>query len=119
MVGRVPAKFSLENGPIAVGDPLTASSTPGVAMKATQAGRIIGYAMQSSDSAQDGKLLVWLQVGLYLPPAALDALNNGALNDGAAATDATVVQLEAQIADLSAQLATLADQVDQLQAAQR
>lgn len=130
MLGRVPAKFSLENGPIAVGDPLTISSTPGVAMKATQAGQIIGYAMQSSDSGQEGKLLVWLQVGLYLPPATLDALNHGALNTSAqpaaataiansGVTDSTVAQLEAQIADLSAQLARLSEQVDQLQAGQQ
>lgn len=76
MVGRVPTKFSLENGPIAVGDPLTSSSTPGTAMKATKAGQIIGYAMQSSEAAEDGKLLVWLQLGTYIPPATLDALNN-------------------------------------------
>lgn len=121
MLGRVPAKFSLENGPIAVGDPLTISSTPGVAMKATQAGPIIGYAMQSSDSGHEGKLLVWLQVGLYLPPATLDALNHGEVNTSAqpAAADATVAQLEAQIADLSAQLARLSEQVDQLQAGQQ
>lgn len=117
MIGRVPAKFALENGPIAVGDPLTIASIPGVAMKATQAGQIIGYAMQSSDNAQEGKLLVWLQVGLYLPPAALDALNHGALNTAvestaATSTDATVAQLEAQLADLSAQ-------VHQLQAVQK
>ncbi len=114
--GRVPTKFSLENGPIAVGDPLTSSSTPGVAMKATQAGQIVGYAMQSSDSAREGRLLVWLQVGQYLPPAALDALNSSAQP---ATTDATVAQLQAQAADLAAQLATLSAQVDQLQAAQR
>jgi hypothetical protein len=121
MLGRVPTKFSLENGPIAVGDPLTISSTPGVAMKATQAGQIIGYALQSSESAKAGKLLVWLQVGLYLPPAALDAINHGALNSSArpAAADLTVSQLKAQIAGLSAQLATLSQQVDQLQAAQK
>jgi hypothetical protein len=130
MLGRVPAKFSLENGPIAVGDPLTISSTPGVAMKATEAGQIIGYAMQSSDSAQEGKLLVWLQVGFYLPPAALDALNHGAPNTSAqpaavtatansGTTDSTVAQLEAQIADLSAQLARLSEQIDQLQAGQQ
>ena len=126
MVGRVPTKFSLENGPIAVGDPLTISSTPGVAMKATQAGQIIGYALQSSDSALESKLLVWLQVGLYLPPAVLDAINQETLNDStlktsalpsAAETDASVAQLKDQIADLSAQLAELSDQVDQLQAA--
>ena len=123
MVGRVPAKFSLENGPIAVGDPLTIASIPGVAMKATQAGQIIGYAMQSSDRVQEGKLLVWLQVGFYLPPAALAALNSGALNTGAqsaaaTATETTVAQLQEQIADLSAQLADLSAQVDQLQAVQ-
>ncbi|MEZ4866432.1 MAG: hypothetical protein R3C14_34255 [Caldilineaceae bacterium] len=124
MIGRVPTKFSLENGPIAVGDPLTIANTPGVAMKATQAGQIIGYAMQSSDNAQDGKLLVWLQVGFYLPSTALDALNSSTLNTSeppatATSTDDTVAQLEAQIADLSAQLAELSQQVDQLQAAQK
>ncbi|MEZ4617693.1 MAG: hypothetical protein R2867_19565 [Caldilineaceae bacterium] len=123
MIGRVPAKFSLENGPIAVGDPLTISSTPGVAMKATQAGQSIGYAMQSSESAQDGKLLVWLQVGLYLPPTALETLNHGALNAAVQPTTATsivtentVAQLQEQIADLSAQLVQLSAQVEQLQA---
>lgn len=121
IVGRVPAKFSLENGPIAVGDPLTTSSRPGVAMKATEAGQIIGYALQSSDSAKEGKLLVWLQVGLYLPPATLDAINTSARPAAAtsAATDATVAQLQAQIAGLTAQLTKLSQQVDQLQAAQK
>jgi len=75
MIGRVPTKFSLENGPIAVGDPLTSGSTPGTAMKATQAGQIIGYAMQSSAMAKDGKILVWLQPGTYIPQDTLAALN--------------------------------------------
>ncbi len=79
MVGRVPAKFSLENGPIAVGDPLTSSSTPGAAMKATQAGRIIGYALQSSDAAVDGKILVWLQPSTHIPEEQLAMLNSGTL----------------------------------------
>jgi len=48
-VGRVPVKFSLENGAINVGDPLTSSATePGKAMKATGAGKIIGIALESS-----------------------------------------------------------------------
>jgi hypothetical protein len=78
MVGRVPTKFSLENGPIAVGDPLTSASKPGTAMKATQAGPIIGYALQSSDKAdavKSGKILVWLQLGTYIPQDTLAALN--------------------------------------------
>ncbi|MFN8443575.1 MAG: hypothetical protein U0175_22545 [Caldilineaceae bacterium] len=75
IAGRVPTKFSLENGPIAAGDPLTSSSKPGVAMKATEAGQIIGYALQSSNQAKDGKLLVWLQVGTYVPREALNMIN--------------------------------------------
>jgi hypothetical protein len=48
LAGRVSVKVSLENGPIAVGDLLTsASSTPGVAMKATEPGRVIGMALES------------------------------------------------------------------------
>ncbi|MEZ4677800.1 MAG: hypothetical protein R2932_26645 [Caldilineaceae bacterium] len=99
MVGRVPTKFSLENGPIAVGDPLTSSSTPGAAMKATQAGQIIGYAMQSSDAATDGKLLVWLQLGMYIPGETLAAING--------TSDATIAHLEAQVAALTTKVAAL------------
>ncbi len=104
MVGRVPVKYSLENGPIAVGDPLTSSSTPGTAMRATAAGQIIGYAMQSSDnaagSATDGKLLVWLQLGTYVPPAELAALNNLAATDTLATLQAEVAELKAEVAAL-------------------
>src|SRR5262249_26780595 len=47
--GRVPVRVSDENGSILAGDPLTASSTPGVAMKATAAGKVIGYAVTGFD----------------------------------------------------------------------
>ena len=110
MVGRVPTKFSLENGPIAVGDPLASSSTPGAAMKATQAGRIIGYAMQSSDAAEDGKLLVWLQASTYIPAETLAAINSATLDthSSASATSATAdANLEATVAALRAELDAL------------
>lgn len=127
MIGRVPTKFSLENGPIAVGDPLTVSSRPGVAMKATEAGQIIGYAMQSSASATNGKLLVWLQIGTYVPQATLDALNEMMIAKApvaptkAAATrgEPTIAELQAQIATLSAQIAQLSAQMPKLQAVGR
>jgi len=45
LVGRVPVKVNGENGPIEVGDLITSSSTPGIGMKATKAGYIIGRAM--------------------------------------------------------------------------
>lgn len=46
LAGRVPTKVNLEGGEIAVGDPLTTSSTPGYAMKASNAGMIVGYALE-------------------------------------------------------------------------
>lgn len=42
LVGRVPVKVTNENGPIYAGDRVTAASRPGYAMRATQAGRVIG-----------------------------------------------------------------------------
>ncbi|MFH0959055.1 MAG: putative metal-binding motif-containing protein, partial [Pseudomonadota bacterium] len=48
LTGRVPVKISAENGPIEIGDPLTsASSSPGLAMKAMGAGKILGYALEA------------------------------------------------------------------------
>ncbi len=46
LAGRIPVMVSTENGVVKAGDLLTSSSEPGVAMKATQAGQIIGQAMQ-------------------------------------------------------------------------
>jgi hypothetical protein len=43
----VPVKVSLENGPIKIGDPLTSASIPGVAMRASKAGKILGYALEN------------------------------------------------------------------------
>ncbi|MBI4669030.1 MAG: hypothetical protein HY747_07565, partial [Elusimicrobia bacterium] len=47
LAGRVPVKVTLENGPIAIGDRLTASSKPGYAMKATKSGRVVGIALEA------------------------------------------------------------------------
>ncbi len=62
--GRVPTRVNTENGIIAIGDPLTTSSTPGVAMKATEPGPIVGYALQpwSSDS---GLITVFIRASYY------------------------------------------------------
>jgi hypothetical protein len=49
LAGRTPVKVSLENGPISIGDFLTASSVSGVAMKATKSGLVIGRALESFD----------------------------------------------------------------------
>lgn len=52
LAGVVPVKVTLENGPIAVGDLLTSSSTPGHAMRAGRPGPVIGKAMEPFDGGQ-------------------------------------------------------------------
>lgn len=56
--GRVPVKVSLANGPVKVGDLLTASAEPGVAVKMIEPGRAIGVALESygflPPSSQEG-----------------------------------------------------------------
>ncbi len=48
-------KVNNANGLIVTGDPVTSSTTPGVAMKATESGMILGVALEDADSA--GELL--------------------------------------------------------------
>lgn len=62
--GRVPVKATNENGPIKAGDYLTSSSAPGVAMKATKAGPVIGVAMHDFDSSS-GTVLTFVKSGYY------------------------------------------------------
>ncbi|MBT3230778.1 hypothetical protein HN358_03285 [Candidatus Uhrbacteria bacterium] len=64
LAGRVPTYVSGENGAIQVGDPLTTSSMPGYAMKATSAGPVVGYAMD--DFAGDtGSITVFVRPSYY------------------------------------------------------
>ncbi|MEK9151823.1 MAG: hypothetical protein AAB692_00490, partial [Patescibacteria group bacterium] len=63
--GRVPTKVSAENGAIQVGDPITTSSKPGVGMKATRPGMIIGYALNSWNGAGLGKINVFINTEYY------------------------------------------------------
>ncbi|MBI2084042.1 MAG: hypothetical protein HYT70_00270 [Candidatus Aenigmarchaeota archaeon] len=66
LAGRTPVKASAENGPIEIGDALAPSSKPGTAMKATQAGQIIGYALEPLEQGE-GKILAFVNVGYYVP----------------------------------------------------
>ena len=46
LVGRVPVKVNLENGPINVGDMITSSSIPGIGTKAVKPGEVVGMALE-------------------------------------------------------------------------
>ena len=64
LAGRVPTFVSTENGNIEIGDPLTTSSIPGYAMKATEAGQVVGYAMESF-SGDTGSIVVFVRSSYY------------------------------------------------------
>ena len=59
--GYFPAKVTAENGVIKRGDPITSSSKPGYGMKATQACKIIGYAL--ADASAEGTIQVFANHG--------------------------------------------------------
>ena len=68
LAGRVPIHVTNANGNIAVGDYLTASDIPGVAMRATKPGRMVAVAMQSfaPDAAMGtttGSILAFMNLG--------------------------------------------------------
>lgn len=67
LAGRVPTKVSSENGAIKAGDPITTSSKPGVGMKATMSGTIVGKALESFEGPGEGKILVLVSPGWYSP----------------------------------------------------
>ncbi len=50
--GRVPVRLSNENGAIKAGDELMLSSVPGVVMKATSTGHIVGIALEDFDEGR-------------------------------------------------------------------
>ncbi len=71
MLGHVPVKVNLGNGPIVPGDYLVPSSTAGVAMKSpNEAGVMIGFAMESYDGSDaDGQIMMFVSPGFYDPNA--------------------------------------------------
>ena len=75
--GRVMTKVDTENGAIAPGDYITASSTSGVGMKATAVGEVIGRALQSYDGTGTGRILVFVNPFYYDGPSLASYLQNG------------------------------------------
>ncbi len=71
LAGRVPVMVTDENGPIAPGDYLTSSSKPGLAMRATRAGPVIGKALTGFSGPGDGVVTVFVQNSL-LPDSLSD-----------------------------------------------
>jgi len=105
--GRVPVKVSTENGPIKAGDLLTASSVPGVAMRATKAGQVIGQAMIGFDGEGAGQILAFVKTDYGNGAKLADLVSNPENSEltNANIGKAALVQFIAQ----KEQLATSAD----------
>jgi hypothetical protein len=79
LAGRVPVKVSTENGAIHAGDYLTTSSIPGVAMKATHAGQMIGKALgEYTNTNQNavGTILTFVNLGYADPNMTITSTGN-------------------------------------------
>ena len=80
LAGRVPTKVTNQNGNIQVGDPLTSSSKIGYAMKATQPGPIVGYALEPYTGGADDRIIAFVNVSYWSggTTTALPGTNNTA-----------------------------------------
>jgi hypothetical protein len=98
--GRVITKVSNNNGPIKIGDSITASNIPGVGMKATQAGQVIGKALENfnPENNEVGQIIVFVNLSWYDPDVYLTDtgnLNIGQTGDGSyqvAKSDGSVIK---------------------------
>ena len=75
LTGRVPVKIDPQSEPIAVGDYLTSSAKPGLAMKATRAGQVIGIALESFNPDEPKtKVLCFINPTPRVDPAQLEGI---------------------------------------------
>ncbi len=117
--GRVPVNVSTENGDINMGDYLTSSDIPGVAVKATSAGTVIGRAIESysnSDPTQIGTINMYINVSYYGAGALTSSSTTLSATDEARLTNLenTTSQQGSEITSLSGQVNNLSDQENQL-----
>jgi hypothetical protein len=89
LTGQVPTKVSVTNGSIAVGDPIAASSIPGVGELATSAGYIVGYALTSTNT--DGTIQVLVNPGYYNPTNAINMQGTNPILDSLTVTGDTTI----------------------------
>ncbi|NCN06974.1 MAG: hypothetical protein GW946_03995, partial [Candidatus Pacebacteria bacterium] len=100
--GRVPVKVSNTNGTIKMGDPITISNTPGVGKKATEAGFIVGRALEDYNATNPntvGKILVLVSLSWYDPDLSLTS--TGAVSIANQSQNYTVTQSGSAITRIS------------------
>lgn len=94
LAGRVPVNVTDENGAVEPGDYLTTSSTPGFAMKATEAGAVIGVALESF-AGTSGQVKMKVANFWYAPPtsvaSSLQGSDGSVLSSGSISADTVIV----------------------------
>jgi hypothetical protein len=119
--GRVPVKVSTENGKIKKGDNLILSSIPGVAMRTTKSGAVIGQAITDFSGDDIGAVMVFVKnsfvagdtAGMSDGKALLQGLTNGSVTPESSAdlsqftADRIVAGLDVVTPSLTAQTASV------------
>jgi len=103
--GQIYTKVSTKNGPISLGDPLTTSDIPGVAVKAIKTGNIIGHAMQTyaeQDPSIIGNIKVYVNPSWYDINAIQEMLADIDVNESTESTE--FIPLEEGSAGILAQI---------------
>jgi len=96
LIGQVKIDVTSENGPVYKGDPITTSLVnPGFGTKATEATRIVGYALD--DAPSGGQILTYVNPGWHEPDISL--LASGELNISETETGYEVTDSEGNLID--------------------
>ena len=97
LTGRVPVNVSTKNGPIHKGDYLTSSSMPGVAMKATKPGEVIGKALEDFNCVTsvvcEGKINTFINISFADPTDTLANIISGNNNVQTSALSTSDIKL--------------------------
>ena len=85
LAGRIPVKVSSENGRVKAGDYLTPSSKPGIAMKATKAGQIIGQALENFSYLDNdiGLVMTFVKTSYFTGESVISQLPGLSITQGA------------------------------------
>jgi hypothetical protein len=108
LAGRVPLKVTSASGDIKAGDYLAASNIPGVAVKATHAGPVVGRALASysnADKANIGKVMVLINLS-WFDPSVMGGLQGGSITSEGTGTDGSLALQAQDDSDVSTASAT-------------
>jgi hypothetical protein len=79
-MGRLPVKVNLRGGPIGIGDWITASDEPGVAMRASGGGIVLGRALEPYDGTTTSTILATIEVSSRMGEGAISAVTSTELS---------------------------------------